>query len=92
MRERYRRVHIKIRKIKSLESNEKETSLQRELCLSAMAFSSSEKIHEENSELIETIQDITLEQVMEKEGLRYFGGFITKKFPQCQSLRKERSR
>ena len=75
------------------ETKEKD-SLDRELFISAMAFCSSEGDSSDISDndqddSVESVENISLEEAMAMEGLRYFGGFIAKKFPQYQFLRKE---
>lgn len=69
-------------------------SLERELCLSAMLFASLDENDEsmadntcndhELDNLPDRCQD--LENEMKSEGLRYFGGFIVRKFPKYEFL------
>ena len=66
-----------------------DVSLESELMLSAMLFSSDPDFEIEISEPTElsfSVQQESLEERMEAEGLQYVGGFIAKKFPQYSFL------
>ena len=73
----------------------KDESLNQELCLSAMLFTTLYvKESETESEDIDDFEVAfreadTLEDAMETEGLRYVGGYIAKKFPQYQLLESD---
>lgn len=66
-----------------IDNTEKET-IESELLLSAMLFSTDQSFDSEGNENSEvpTVKQASLEDCMEAEGLRYVGGFITRKFPQ----------
>lgn len=76
----------------STDSENLEESLQRELSLSAMLFlslpveNSAPECNESDifDSLEEEVNDF--ENAVEEEGLRYFGGFVVKKFPQYECL------
>lgn len=67
------------------------SSLDKELCLSAMLFTSMDAENDLEFEGGDTQEDLeknylNLEHVSEMEGLRYVGGYIAHKFPQYQFL------
>lgn len=73
-------------------SHEDNSSLDNELCLSAMLFTSMNDVdlefEDENDDDDKGFErsELNLETVSEMEGLRYVGGYIAHKFPQYQHL------